>query len=595
MNAAQQMDTNSFAALKASADNHVNLKSLLLNDANERIPNVNRSSLTKNFIKNCKRDAVQSFRVIRKLKGPKGNKPKYRLLFNKAIKSLTGNLSIQPNLTGPPYGQNLEETLKECSKCYYGRAMLYSFRPRDRGAFRLNANTFLKKMAPYEVEYRNKEKHVTEIGKLLFESYMDSAKHFEAKKRKNYLKHIEQQCNRAVTAMLMEAFSLQGQAKMEKWYTQYLKVKKIELTHNINWSFDQANTGRPRAGAFNQNQPLARKPFISMFRFAQLNTNVLVARSAIKKNRCILSQPILTAKWSNKLGACAQCNKQIKSNWSTPCSFCTQAAFCSNLCARTSALLGRHSLNKCANYCFRLGTAATLVHQLVELCGGPMHLSHVLSLTNTARRFPSTNECLMQSDVSVNIKATALLISGYADQLNGMYLAPELAHIFTEAIHLSEVLQIEYPEVKQVPDNVVCMFIFQLLRFVSGNPLACAKVGRPGAPERPATNNRPQLRKRRPKSYGFALGMMDSLFSFSCDANIRRQLNLRSGTIEYVAIKDIRQGDYLSISWQARKQEPGSRLLAFLHDGTMTKRFMKAQVQDCLFCKTKGIGGTVVQ
>lgn len=96
----------------------------------------------------------------------------------------------------------------------------------------------------------------------------------------------------------------------------------------------------------------------------------------------------------------------------------------------------------------------------------------------------------MQSDVPVNIKATALLISGYADQLNGMYLAPELAHIFTEAIHLSEVLQIEYPEVKQVPDNVVCMFIFQLLRFVSGNPLACAKVGRPGAPERPATNNR---------------------------------------------------------------------------------------------------------
>ena len=98
------------------------------------------------------------------------------------------------------------------------------------------------------------------------------------------------------------------------------------------------NTGRPRAGAFNQNQPPARKPFISMFRFAQLNTNVLVARSAIKKNRCILSQPILTAKWSNKLGACAQCNKQIKSNWSTPCSFCTQAAFCSNLCARTSAV-----------------------------------------------------------------------------------------------------------------------------------------------------------------------------------------------------------------------------------------------------------------
>lgn len=103
------------------------------------------------------------------------------------------------------------------------------------------------------------------------------------------------------------------------------------------------------------------------------------------------------------------------------------------------------------------------------------------------------------------------------------------------------------------------------------------------------------MRKRRPKSFGFALGPIDGLFSFSCDPNIRRQLNLRSGTIEYVALKDIRQGERLSLGWQARKQEPGVPMYALLHDQAMTKRFMKALVQDCLFCVTKGQGGAPLQ
>lgn len=239
MRGTQLLDNNSFAALKAAADLHINLKNLLNSDVNERIPNVNRNLLTRNFIKNCKKDAVQAFRVIRKLKGPKGHKKKYRVLFNKAIKSLTTNLAIQPNLTGPPYEQNMKEVLKECSKCYYGRAMLYSFQPRSRAAFRLNANTFLKKMAPYEEDYRNKEKHVTEVGQLLLESYLDSAKHFEVKKPRNYVKHIEQQCSKAMAAIMAEAFALQGQAKIDKWYSQYLKIKKVEVTHNIVWTFNQ--------------------------------------------------------------------------------------------------------------------------------------------------------------------------------------------------------------------------------------------------------------------------------------------------------------------------------------------------------------------
>lgn len=106
---------------------------------------------------------------------------------------------------------------------------------------------------------------------------------------------------------------------------------------------------------------------------------------------------------------------------------------------------------------------------------------------------------------------------------------------------------------------------------------------------------RPKLGKRRPKSFGFALGPLDSLFSFSCDPNIRRQLNLRSGTIEYVAVKNIRQGEPISLGWQARKQEPGVPMRALPHDQAMTSRFMKARMEDCLFCLTRGQFGTPLQ
>lgn len=96
--------------------------------------------------------------------------------------------------------------------------------------------------------------------------------------------------------------------------------------------FSCSDSNRKKVVAGSQNH----KPLVSLFRYVQLQNNFLVARNNIKKNRCIISEPVITAKWTYKLGACAECNKQIKSNWSTPCTFCTQAAFCSKLCARMS-------------------------------------------------------------------------------------------------------------------------------------------------------------------------------------------------------------------------------------------------------------------
>lgn len=230
------LDNASFSALKVAADGQANLKNLLTNDTNERIPNVNRQYVTKNYKKNCKKDAIQAFRVIRK-----GNKKakKNQHLLKKALNDLTKNLAMQPELIGPPFAPNVKEVLKECSKCYYGRSMLYSFRGRDRTAFRLNANMFLKKMAPYEGEYKNKEKHVSQIGILLVNSYLDSVKHFESRKPKNYEKHIKQQCNKAVMAIATEAFALQGQTKIDKWFTLYAKIKKVEMNHGITWNINQ--------------------------------------------------------------------------------------------------------------------------------------------------------------------------------------------------------------------------------------------------------------------------------------------------------------------------------------------------------------------
>lgn len=233
------LDNNSFMALKIAADGQANLKSLLTTDVNERIANVNRQYLTKNYKKNCKQDAIQAFRVVRKVKGNKMGKRKNQHLLKKAIKDLTTNLAIQPILSGPPFEPNMKEALKECSKCYYGRSIIFSSGGRDRAAFRLNANMFLKKTAPYEGEYKNKRKHVAEIGILMFNSYLNSVKHFEMKKRKNYKKHIEQQCHKAVMAIASEAFAHQGQAKLDQWYGQYAKLKKVEINHGITWSIKQ--------------------------------------------------------------------------------------------------------------------------------------------------------------------------------------------------------------------------------------------------------------------------------------------------------------------------------------------------------------------
>lgn len=151
----------------------------------------------------------------------------------------------------------------------------------------------------------------------------------------------------------------------------------------------------------------------------------------------------------------------------------------------------RHSPNLCANFGFRLGTSATLVHRLAELCGGPNGLLSLLALSQTRNQFPTTGDCAQQAQqVPANIRTVALLTSGYSNLLNSINLTVELANLVPEAIHLAEVLKFEYSQ--SIPQDEVTFgkFIFQMLRFVSGNPIASAKVGRPGAKERPAINNR---------------------------------------------------------------------------------------------------------
>lgn len=144
----------------------------------------------------------------------------------------------------------------------------------------------------------------------------------------------------------------------------------------------------------------------------------------------------------------------------------------------------------CANFGFRLGTPATLIHRLAELCGGPNELLSLLTLSRTRNQFPTIEECAQQTQVPANIKTVALLTSGYSNVLNSINLTPELANLVPEAIHLTEVFKFEFFLNGPHDEATFGKFIFQMLRFVNGNPIASAKIGRPGAKERPAMNNR---------------------------------------------------------------------------------------------------------
>lgn len=151
----------------------------------------------------------------------------------------------------------------------------------------------------------------------------------------------------------------------------------------------------------------------------------------------------------------------------------------------------RHAPNVCSNFGFRLGAPATLVHRLVELCDGPNELLSLLALSHTRNQFPTTEECAHQNlQIPVNIQTVALLPSGYSNVLNNINLTSELANLVPETIHLAEVFKFEFSQSFPQDEIIFGKFIFQMLRFVSGSPIASAKIGRPGAKERPANNNR---------------------------------------------------------------------------------------------------------
>ena len=121
-----------------------------------------------------------------------------------------------------------------------------------------------------------------------------------------------------------------------------------------------------------------------------------------------------------------------------------------------------------------------------------------------------------------------------------------------------------------------------MLYFLQHYPLAWTQIGRPGckpssSSTAPPGTQQSTQRKKKPISFGYAIGPLGTLFGNSCTPNVRRQLNLHKGTIEYVAIASIAQGEPLTIGWPSYR---GRERKAWI-----MKRFLKqCQIDNCVKC-----------
>lgn len=237
---------------------------------------------------------------------------------------------------------------------------------------------------------------------------------------------------------------------------------------------------------------------------------------------------------------------------------------------------------KCANFGYYLSLFASMVHKLAEWLGSPERFSEIPAVrgANTSFQFmPLTDVTRMLNDETLqgqNYKnlAIALLVSSYSQELSAIRYDENL---IAETFHLLSVFGKSFNFASQNPE-VVGVIVYKLLHFLKHNPLANAKIGPAIPPKRKKRNaqqgnqtpqkptsqkktkkkktkktNQKKKKKPIPALYGQAVGPLGAIFQFSCTPNVRRQLNMKTGKIDYCTIKEVPKGDKLYVGFTTYK------------------------------------------
>lgn len=243
-------------------------------------------------------------------------------------------------------------------------------------------------------------------------------------------------------------------------------------------------------------------------------------------------------------------------------------------------MLHNHEGKKCTQFGYYLGLSASIVHKLVEWLGSPEKLVEFPAVGggNTSFQFMQLSDVarMLREDTlqgqNYKILATALLVSSYFEELSRFHYD---ATLFAETFHLMNVFEKSFNFTSQSPE-VVGMIVYKLLYFLKHNPLANAKIGPAIPPKRKDRNVNQQgdqdqqkpvsqkptsqkktihkkKKKRRPILYGQAVGPLGAIFQFSCRPNVRRQLNIKTGKIEYCTMQEVPKGGKLYVGFTTLK------------------------------------------
>lgn len=223
---------------------------------------------------------------------------------------------------------------------------------------------------------------------------------------------------------------------------------------------------------------------------------------------------------------------------------------------------------KCTKFGYFLSLFASMVHKLAEWLGSPKKFAKIsaVGMENTSVQFMKLPDVIkiLKAEKSLQgqnykVLAIALLVSSYYRELSAVCYDENL---MADTFHLISVFEKSFNFSSQNPE-VVGMIVYKLLQFLKHYPLANAKIGPATPRKRKRRNaqqgnqvqgkNRKRKKKQRPILYGQAVGPLGALFQYSCTPNIRRQLNVKTGKIEYCTIKEIPEGGKLYVGFTTFK------------------------------------------
>lgn len=494
-------------------------------------------------------------------------------------------LMLMPTLLGDAGNPAIEKTLESA---YKALAQIYNGdNLKNQARFEMYSMLWLRQCAPKYTDRR----HLVEVqynAQALFESY--------GRTMKNYMKRLasmgqsgtamHRQMGKLVAeirrvrakaeeCLLAEAIA-DFQTRPRLFSILLSQYKEIKSTLSRDFSvFDSFQLQSPLE--FNKEKEARLKAALDPAQASGSKkapspvTNILVnvlldftanclrARRTLTSGRVIFYEPVIASNWATASHHCGQCCKPLPFG-GVPCPKCSRVSFCTERClfftqdSSSRVPVNRHGDLSCANYKgFKLSKSSALLYDLLTKSSTRIVTlaTAILEIGNELNIKP-LSEGAFAGDLALNM--LVVLICKRAAQLNAsnsgaMPIDPWLA---AEALHLTLIFD-KFPEFKtQVNQKSMVIFLYKLLFYFKISPQANVYLDR--------------------SKGGIALGAFGGgMLEYSCLPNTRRQLNPKTGFIEYVALRKIEPGEVLTVARSSKnKVSKGRQLKAELDKYMLT-------------------------